>query len=109
MYPFVQTVFVVGIAVIATGIVSAAFELRQIRNLLAAGKIRLEFCPERSRFRSRMGGGSPGGYALFVFRQGRWMLEEDLSQPGFEAVAPVIAGAFEGQVVKKESGLSRRR
>jgi hypothetical protein len=50
--------------------------------------------------------GSPAGYAIFVYRQGRWELESDLSTPGYAPSAPSISGAYEGQVIKKESRLA---
>ena len=46
---------------------------------------------------------SPCGFAIYVFRKGRWELESDLSAPGCEPSPPSIPGAFEGHVVKKES------
>ena len=46
---------------------------------------------------------SPAGYAIYVYRQGRWELESDLSAPGYEPSAPSIPGAYESQVIKKES------
>jgi hypothetical protein len=54
----------------------------------------------------RQGGGvtaSAAGYAIYVYRQGRWELESDLSAPGYEPSPPSIPGAFETQVIKKES------
>jgi hypothetical protein len=47
--------------------------------------------------------GSQGGYAIYVYRGGRWVLESDLSAPGFAPSAPGLEGAYEGQVIKKES------
>jgi hypothetical protein len=47
--------------------------------------------------------GSPAGYAIYVYRADRWELEADLSAPGFEPSAPALKGAYEGQVIKKES------
>jgi hypothetical protein len=46
---------------------------------------------------------SPAGHAIYVYRQGRWELEADLSAPGFEPSPPSIPGAYESQVIKKES------
>ncbi len=47
--------------------------------------------------------GSPGGYAIYVYRAGRWEIEADLSAPGYEPSSPTLGGAYEGQVIKKES------
>ena len=54
-------------------------------------------------------GASPCGYAIYVYRSGRWELEADLSAPGFEPSAPGLRGAYEGQVIKKESAPSADR
>ena len=108
MHPLVQTMFIMGTAFTAVGLVVATRELRLIRNLLSTREILFESQPSASAKLSRSMGASAGGHAIFVFRQGQWALEEDLSRPGYEAVPPAIAGTFEGQVVKKESALSRR-
>ena len=47
--------------------------------------------------------GSPHGYAIYVYRQGQWALEADLSATGCEPSSPGLPGSYEGQVVKKES------
>jgi hypothetical protein len=52
--------------------------------------------------------GSSAGYAIFMYRQGRWELESDLSAPGYEPSAPTLPGAYESQVLKKESRLASR-
>ena len=44
-----------------------------------------------------------GGFAIFVYRDGSWHLEADLSAPGCEVCPPTIKGSFDGQVVKKEA------
>lgn len=60
---------------------------------------------EHSGFEQRQSMGSPAGFALFVFREGVWMLQEDYSKPGFVAVPPAMDGTFEGQVLRRESAL----
>jgi len=44
-----------------------------------------------------------GGYGIYIYRNGRWELESDLSAPGYEPSPPTLAGGFEGHVVRKES------
>ena len=46
---------------------------------------------------------SRGGCGIFIYRNNRWELESDLSAPGYEPSPPTVEGAYEGQVVKKES------
>jgi hypothetical protein len=47
--------------------------------------------------------GSVSGYAIFVYRDGRWIIEADLSAPGYEPSPPTLPGSYEGHVLKKES------
>ena len=79
-----------------------ALELRRMRSRLAILRgpdIRTShYSP---KFAGAMG--SPSGYAIYVYRSGRWELEADLSAPGFEPSAPGLQGTYEGQVIKKES------
>lgn len=65
--------------------------------------------PIQSNIYTPLGGvlGSAAGYAIFVYRAGRWVLEEDLSAPGYEPSAPNLEGSYEGQVIKKESSPAR--
>jgi hypothetical protein len=51
--------------------------------------------------------GSPAGYAIYVYRASCWVLEADLSAPGYEPSSPTLQGAYEGQVIKKESAPAR--
>ena len=50
---------------------------------------------------------SPAGYAIYVHRGDRWEVEADLSAPGYEPSATTLAGAYEGQVIKKKSPRGR--
>ena len=43
------------------------------------------------------------GFAIYMFRNNRWVMEADLSAPGCECTPPSIPGSFEGQVIRKES------
>ncbi len=43
------------------------------------------------------------GFGIYVYRDGCWHLEADLSAPGCEVTAPIIKGSFNGQVVKREA------
>jgi hypothetical protein len=110
MHPLVQTIVVVGIAASAIALALSAMELRQIRSILQVGKFRLQ-----ARAWQPTDAGSvqhaPGlffskaGFAVYTYREGKWVLEADYSKPGYEAVGPAIAGTYENQVVKKESAL----
>jgi hypothetical protein len=52
---------------------------------------------------SRRAAGIANGFAIFVYREGVWHLEADLSAPGCEVTAPSIKGTFDGQVVKRDA------
>jgi hypothetical protein len=47
--------------------------------------------------------GTISGYAIYVYRDGRWIIEADLSAPGYEPSPPTLPGSYEGHVLKKES------
>lgn len=81
-----------------------AIELRRMRSRLSA--YAPDISPQHTSNHSpRAEGpmGSSAGYAIYVYRADRWELEADLSAPGYEPSAPGLRGAYEGQVIKKES------
>jgi hypothetical protein len=105
MHPVAQTMLILSLAVIASTLVLAALDLRHIRLALTNSATK----PLQSS------GGSASdqvpsnaGYAIYAFRQGRWVLEADFSKPGYEPAPVSMAGSYEGQVVKKESALRTR-
>jgi hypothetical protein len=109
MNPFAQTIAVVGVTLAAGSFAIAALELRRIRIFISSWTINVHSAHSGPSWRSPSARltilSSPAGYAIFVFRHKRWVIESDLSNPGYEAVPPSIEGAYEGQVVKKESVL----
>ncbi len=46
---------------------------------------------------------SKAGYAVYMWTNGKWVLETDFSQPGHEATGPSMPGSYEGQLVKREA------
>ena len=97
-------------ALVASGSaqVFMALELRRMRLGLATKEIEEEpRCPQgrTSHHAPSFEGpsGSRSGYAIYVYRSGRWEIEADLSAPGHEPSAPTLPGSYEGQVIKKES------
>ncbi len=108
MHPLAEATLVIGIAVSAIALALCALELRQIRLILQLGKFSVS---ARAWEASSTGSAqhAPGlffskaGFGVYTYRQGKWVLEADYSKPGYEAVGPTIEGAYENQVVKKES------
>jgi hypothetical protein len=105
MDQLVQYITCGGIAVSAVALAFVGMEIRKFRVQLKHEGLRMITKSEIPFASSRMLGvmGTPAGYAIYVYRDGRWDLEADLSQPGYEPAPPSIAGAYEGQAVKKES------
>jgi hypothetical protein len=105
--PAFQTVLTICGFVSTFSLIYIAFESRRLRIHVA------RTLPSPGAIYPSLGGGSGGlgggvtasaaGYAIYVYRQGRWELESDLSAPGYEPSPPSIPGAFEAQVIKKES------
>jgi hypothetical protein len=105
MGQLIQYITCGGFAVSAAALVFVGMEIRRFRVQLKHEGLRVINESGTTYASSRMLGvmGTPAGYAIYVYRGGRWDLEADLSQPGYEPAPPGIAGAYEGQAVKKES------
>jgi hypothetical protein len=44
-----------------------------------------------------MGGGIRGGYSLWRYAEGKWVLQKDACEPGYESSPPQESGSFEGE------------
>jgi hypothetical protein len=96
-----------GIALVATTV-----ELRRIRVALQSGRLRrlvesdddIFACCQKSSGRP---GWSAGGYAIYVYRQGGWALEEDFSAAGHEPAFPAMDGSYENEAVTTRSVAKR--
>jgi hypothetical protein len=109
MHPIVQTILILSLIIIASTLVVGALDLRQIRLVLAAEhrkgkKSHLQL----SAFSATDVVRSKAGYAIYAFRGGRWVLEADFSNPGYEPASVSMPGSYEGQVIKKESALQAK-
>lgn len=106
MNPLTQLVISVASIVAASALAGILWELQALRRTIESKRL---FNLEPDGLRVSPSGNvgisttAAAGFAIFVFREGRWHLEADLSTPGCEATPPAIAGRFEGQVVRKES------
>ena len=119
MAPQLQTAVAICLFVSTFSLLYIAFESRRLRSdivrvLARTGQLRNSqdygngpdslsgpISPVVSQAHGVMGG--VAGYAIFVYRKGRWELESDLSAPGYEPSAPSLPGAYESHVIKKES------
>ena len=102
MGPLVTTLLAISAAVQIVSAILLAKILQQLRNPPGGP-------PIQSNIILRHDGvlGSAAGYAIYVYRGGRWELEADLSAPGYEPSTPTLEGSYEGQVIKKESSPAR--
>jgi hypothetical protein len=91
------------LVVSAIALIRVAVDLRLLRVLLDTSALRvvIEDLPPTGGHHRTMAFAS--GYGIFVYRDNQWVLEADLSSPGFEPVAPTVSGSYEGQVLKKGS------
>jgi hypothetical protein len=102
------TELVVGASLIALAILTLA-GVRELRRLRQAVEELLKRrspkwpTPSGPSHLTRVLGERFGGYAIYIYRDDRWHLEADFTQPGFETTPPTIPGQFEGQVVKRDS------
>lgn len=100
-----QALGVLGVLVGAVALWFVGIELGRLRQLLEFGAIRV-IVSEIVRDCCASGnppGKPPGGYALYMFRQGKWEVTADLSSPGFTARPPSLVGSFDGQLIKVPS------
>ena len=104
----VLTQFVVSMSAItvAATLVALVRELEHVRKAIESKRRpagHLDYFATSTVLSSRRSTHQNGGFAIFVYRDGSWHLEADLSAPGCEVSPPAIKGSFNGQVVKKES------
>ncbi|MCA9051109.1 MAG: hypothetical protein KDA89_20375 [Planctomycetaceae bacterium] len=102
MYSLTQFVICVALIVISVALVQISREISALRKTIASR--RLFSTAQRRDTLSYAPAGTPThGFAIYMYRQGRWHLEADLSTPGCESSPPETEGAFDGQVVRKQS------
>jgi len=106
MHVITQTVVSSSSITVAAALVLMLREMQQIRLQLKSQRLR-QLQPGEYRtslpVSSKLHAAASSGFAIYVYRNGVWHLEADLSAPGCEAVQPTLKGSFEGHVIKKES------
>jgi hypothetical protein len=111
MQLLIQAVAALGILIAGVALIFASIELRRLRLRLQTGVLRVLVEPETPVGCCRVIGsrGSSGGYAIYVYRKGAWVLEEDFSVHGYEAAPPGMDGSYEKEAVTTQSIPKRAR
>ncbi len=92
---FLQLVTTVSLVTIAAAAVFGATELRTSRHLLEEVVY--------GDFTSSPPPGNGPDHAVFICKDGGWVLAADMSGPGHHASPPTMEPSYEGQVVKRSS------
>jgi hypothetical protein len=95
---FLQLVSSAALLVIGGAAVWAAYELSQTRHLV-----------EELAYRNFSSAPPPDdpfgvcGHAVFIAKDGQWILAEDMSRPGYRASPPTMEPGYDGQVITRPS------
>jgi hypothetical protein len=97
-----------GIMITGLALVATTVELRRLRVALQGGRLHRLVEPENDVFgcchkAAGQPGWSAGGYAIYVYRNGGWALEEDFSATGHEPAIPATDGTYENEAVTTRS------
>lgn len=106
MHGLTQFVLSMSAITVAAALVALVRELQHVRQAIESKRRpagHVDNFGTSTVMSSRKSTHQNGGFAIFVYRDGSWHLEADLSAPGCEVSPPTINGSFNGQVVKKES------
>jgi hypothetical protein len=110
MQLLIQAVAALGILISGVALIIASIELKRLRIRLQTGVLRVLVEPERIGCCHGIGSrGYSGGYAIYVFRNGTWALEEDFSASGYEPAPPGLTGSYEKEAVTTQSIPKRNR
>lgn len=101
----ILTEVIVGLTLLvsAVALVTISIKLHNISELIKIAVFPDPCCCHRCG--PRTSGEAPGGLAHFIWRvvdgEGEWVLDTDLSSPGYVPVPPTSPGSYDGQVLKK--------
>lgn len=103
-FALIQTV---SLAAGAAGMVVAGISLRELKSHFERNGLQVTLSQIRTATTGGTGrlGPSTSGYAIYMWTNGKWAMETDFSQPGYETIGPGIPGSYEGQLVRKEAVL----
>lgn len=99
----VQTLLVSSAVVGAFALLAIAAQLSLIHKVLTSGQLVVRPRSPHSSSRVSPSPKRPGGTAVFVYRDGKWELEGEFSEPGYVAVPPATPGVYEGQAIRTPS------
>lgn len=94
-----------GVLIAAGALVVIGTELKRLRLRLQTGVLRVVVEREQPIGCCQVIGSHclTGGYAIYVFRNGAWVLEEDSSAAGYEPAPPGMMGSYEKEAVTTQS------
>lgn len=100
-----QAVSAAGLALGGVALFLLNSELKQLRRQVQRQGLRVQLDCESDSMccRSASNQDLATGSAIYVWRQNRWELEEDRSEPGYETTPPKTPGAYELQAIRKPS------
>ena len=93
---FLQLVSSVALVVIGGAAVWAAYELSQARHL--AEELAFKNFSSAPPPDDEWGG---PGQAVFISKEGQWVMADDMSRPGYRASPPTMEPSFDGQVITR--------
>lgn len=102
MQTFLSIVQTLSLAAAAAGLLLMGLQLRNLfqfirHNSLQVTVSNLYLSTSKSRNDSQW------GYSVYMWTDGKWVLDADMSAPGCTATVPGIDGSYEGQLVRKDS------
>ena len=100
MHVIAQYVICLALIVIAGALVHLTLGISALVRTVASKRL-FSTCGRADTLSYSPAGTPSHGFAIYMYRQGKWHLEADLSTPGCETTPPDSDGAFDGQVIRK--------
>ena len=102
METFLSTIQTLSLVAGAVGLLMIGYQLHRFYNFITRNSLQvtvsqLHWGTSQTTVQPKW------GYAVYMWTEGLWVLNSDMSAPGCEASKPTMPGSYEGQLVKKES------
>ncbi len=102
MQTFLSAVQTLSLVASAVGLLVIGFQLVRFVNFISSNS--LQVTVSQLNWATSSWAVQPKyGYAVYMWSNGQWALEADMSAPGCGTAKPSTPGSYEGQLVKKES------